>query len=64
MVQYIIVAIILLAAVAWTILKTREAFKESKSGCYGCKGCAFKEQVMKNHNYKEKGERPHCYNKK
>lgn len=64
MVQYLIVSIIIAWAVIWAALKTRQVFRESKSGCYGCKGCAFKNQVAKNMKEKKKREKPHCYKKK
>lgn len=44
-IQYIIVFIILVSAIAYIIYRIVTTFKEAKSGCYGCKGCALKGKI-------------------
>ena len=63
MIQYAIVFLLLF--LAYTIRRIRQTFRESKSGCYGCKGCAIKEQMMKKHAKKDpKTKKYECFKEK
>jgi len=60
--QYIIIGVTVLAALAYIVWRIRKLLKEMSSPCYGCKGCALREQMMK--NKMQKREKPACYDKK
>lgn len=45
--QTIVIAIVLIGAVAYALKRLLSTWREAQSGCYGCKGCALKEQMMK-----------------
>ena len=65
MIQYAIVFLLLVLAIAYTIRRIRQTFRESKSGCYGCKGCARKEQMMKKHAKNDpKTKKYECFKEK
>ena len=65
MIQYAIVFLLQFLAIAYTIRRIRQTFRESKSGCYGCKGCAIKEQMMKKHAKKDpKTKKYECFKEK
>lgn len=64
-IQHTIVAITLLLAAAYTVWRIRRTFIETRSGCYGCKGCAIKEQMMKkNAKTNAKTKKFECFAKK
>ncbi len=48
LIQYYIVFAVLIAAIIYIIIRVRHTIREAESGCYGCKGCALKEQMMRN----------------
>ena len=63
--QNIAVALIIICSLAYIIYRIKTTFEEVESGCYGCKGCALKKQMMKNRRKKtdEHGKRE-CFTKK
>ena len=63
--QYSIVFLILLAAIIYIIRRVRQTVREAESGCYGCKGCALKGQMMKKRTKKGiKAKKNECFQKK
>lgn len=65
LIQYFIVSVILLAAIIYIIRRVRQTIREAESGCYGCKGCALKEQMIKNRARKgRKTKKNECFEKK
>ena len=63
--QYSIVFAILLAAIIYIIRRVRLTVRDAESGCYGCKGCALKEQMMKKRAKKGgKMKKNECFQKK
>ena len=63
--QYSIVFLILLAAIVYIIRRVSKTVSEAESGCYGCKGCALKEQMMKKRTKKGlKTKKNECFQKK
>ena len=63
--QYTIVFTILLLAIAYIAHRIRQTVRETRSGCYGCKGCALKAQIMKKKaKSKRKGAKNECFKKK
>lgn len=63
--QYIIVFSALAIAVFYIIYRINKTFNEAKSGCYGCKGCAIKQQMMKKRAPKGiLGKKNECFQKK
>ena len=45
--QYIAVTAILSIAVVYAILRIVRTWRDAQSRCYGCEGCAIKEQMMR-----------------
>ncbi len=45
--QYIAVTAILGMAVVYAILRIVRTWRDAQSRCYGCEGCAIKEQMMR-----------------
>ena len=65
LIQYSIVCVILLAATLYIIRRVKQTIREAESGCYGCKGCALKEQIIKNGAHKgRKSKKNECFEKK
>ena len=65
MLQYTIVFLLLLLAIAYAIHRIRQTFKQTKNRCYGCKGCAIREQMMKKHaKIDPKTKKFECFTKK
>ena len=64
-IQYIFVFIILIIVIAYIIQRIVTTFKEAKSGCYGCKGCALKGKI-KNKRMKDigKSKKFECFEEK
>ena len=63
--QYSIVFIILLLAIAYIARRVRQTTREAQSGCYGCKGCALKAQMIKKKaKSKGKATKNECFKKK
>lgn len=63
--QYTTVFIILLAAIVYIIRRIHQTIREAQSGCYGCKGCALKEQMRRNRMEKGiKSRKNACFTKK
>ena len=63
--QYTIVFLILLAAIVYIFRRVRQTIRETRSGCYGCKGCALKEQMMKNNGQKgKKTKKNDCFERR
>ena len=61
-IQYIIVAAVIIAAIAYVVYRVGLAFRSSRSGCYGCSGCALKEQMKKRgKNGKTQLRKPDCF---
>lgn len=54
--QYAIAAIVLVLATLYAVRRAVGAWREAQSGCYGCKGCALKEQMLRQarHNRKHR----------
>jgi hypothetical protein len=61
MVQYIIITIVLLTAIAYVLWRIILIIRHSNDKCYGCSGCAIHDQLMRQRG---QGKRPLCYNKK
>ena len=63
--QYSIVALILLLAIFYAFRRIRQTIRETQSGCYGCKGCALKEQMMKKRaKNRGKSKKNECFEKR
>jgi hypothetical protein len=45
MIQYIVVAVCVAAAIAYAGWRVRKTVKEKSSPCCGCEGCALKNQA-------------------
>ncbi len=45
--QYIAVTTILGMAVIYAILRIVRTWRQAQTRCYGCEGCAIKEQMMR-----------------
>ena len=48
MVQQTLVFLIIALSIGYIAYRINKTMREAKSGCYGCKGCALREQMMKN----------------
>lgn len=57
--QGLIVAITLLAAVAYIGRRIYTALARAHDPCHGCQGCALRDMTRKAHT-KEKGKQAHC----
>ena len=63
--QYFIVFVILLLGVVYVIGRVRRTFRDAQGGCYGCRGCAIREQMMKKANKEGRKTRNFdCFKKK
>ena len=61
-IQYIVVAAVIIAASAYAVYRVRLALRISSSGCYCCSGCALKEQMKKRgKNGKTQLRKPDCF---
>ena len=66
MIQQILVFLIIALSVGYIVYRINKTMREAKSGCYGCKGCALREQMIKNGKYNRHkggvGSSPKCSN--
>ncbi len=64
-IQHILVCIVLILVLIYIYIRIKQVFLETRSGCYGCKGCALKAQIIKNTKLHTKNkEKKPCYKKK
>lgn len=61
-VQYTILIVILIAAVAYAGRRIYLTWRHSSDRCYGCKGCALHDQILKKQTSPHR--KPACYEKK
>lgn len=61
-VQYTILIVILIAAVAYAGRRIYLTWRHSSDRCYGCKGCALHDQILKKQASTHR--KPACYKKK
>ena len=61
-VQYTILIVILIAAVAYAGRRIYLTWRHSNDKCYGCKGCALHDQILKKQASAHR--KPACYEKK
>ena len=61
-IQYTILIVILIAAVAYAGRRIYLTWRHSNDKCYGCKGCALHDQILKKQASAHR--KPACYEKK
>ncbi len=62
MIQYIIVGVVLLAAIAYVARQLVRIFKVKNNACGGCRGCDIKRQIMRNKTQEIKNKTQRCCN--
>lgn len=62
MIQYAIIAVVVALSIAYASYRLHQVIKGANDPCYGCKGCALREQMR--HQHIKKGRKCECYEKK
>ncbi|MBQ1854789.1 MAG: FeoB-associated Cys-rich membrane protein [Prevotella sp.] len=60
--QTAIITVVLVLSVAYAAYRLHQAIKGANDPCYGCKGCALRQQMRQ--KQLENGEKHPCFEKK
>jgi hypothetical protein len=60
--QIAIIIIVVALSIAYAVYRLHQAIQGANDPCYGCKGCALREQMRQKQHKKQ--EKPSCYQKK